>query len=172
LFTLAALQCSHRHHRPRRHGAGRRSGFGSSPGPTNQRDRPRRRRAGRGHLGCPTPDDPTITGYVVTASPADTPPVTVARRLSVPGAQPPQPSSTRCPLVTPRPSIHVRLLGKSCRVPGASKACQRSCRQSFQPPPTPKSSSQSGSRSADRAMVPPWPLNLTISASNQASVNN
>ena len=26
---------------------------------------------------APTPDDPTITGYTITASPADTPPVTV-----------------------------------------------------------------------------------------------
>jgi hypothetical protein len=29
---------------------------------------------------APTPDDPTITGYVVTASPADTPAVTVDHR--------------------------------------------------------------------------------------------
>jgi hypothetical protein len=37
---------------------------------------------------APTPDDPTITGYVVTASPADTPPVTVdptARTATVTG---------------------------------------------------------------------------------------
>ncbi|HKP99478.1 MAG TPA: lamin tail domain-containing protein [Actinomycetes bacterium] len=37
---------------------------------------------------APTPDDPTITGYEVSASPADTPPVTVdptARTATVPG---------------------------------------------------------------------------------------
>jgi hypothetical protein len=37
---------------------------------------------------APTPDDPTITGYTITASPADTPPVTVgptARTATVTG---------------------------------------------------------------------------------------
>jgi hypothetical protein len=37
---------------------------------------------------APTPDDPTITGYVVTTSPADTPAVTVdptARTATSPG---------------------------------------------------------------------------------------
>jgi hypothetical protein len=86
--SLAALQCSHRHHRPRRHGNGRGPASAAVPGPATSVTARAGDQLAEVVWAAPTPDDPTITGYAITASPADTPAVTVdptARTATVTG---------------------------------------------------------------------------------------